>query len=292
MLLEDNFELNRLTEERDPQRLLVTGAVLGAVAHRGETRLSGLPYIYHPIAVAAIAGIAARKEGDVLSDEEKHVLRLVQYVGLGHDTHENNIESTGPERGSSFLTKRDERVVASPLVHYMVLRSLGLDKDESFSAARDILMLTKTVGPEKKGRMKYSKYAARLFSVKKHHHGETRMHLKYPIATVVKQLDLHDNRVIDPKRVEPVDKKHEKQRRAVLRLKNQQNNYRKVSRTGERRVRDSDAHYMLRRISRNIQLVKPSDLDDFKGSGRILAILRENDMLLAAWDEGQHRLVA
>lgn len=282
LLLENNPELAELTAERDPRQHLVHGVVLAAAAHRGEVRASGWPYVYHPIDCATISGIAARKEGDVFTDDERYVLRLKQFVDLLHDTWENSMESKGKERGSSFLTPREGRVVASPLVQYLLLQSLDVSDAHSFIAARSNFMLTKTVGPEKSGRMDYGPYAKRLYR------GEWLpghvLHLDTPMAVATKLVDLHHNGKIDPKRVEAIDANHAKERKQRMMIKNQQNNYGKVFRVGERRIAQSDADPMVQRIARNVRHVTPKDLDDVLGSARILDLLRDCELILDAVD--------
>ena len=278
VLLDENAELARLSEERDPLHLLAAGAVLAAVSHKGQKRKSGLDYVTHTIATAGIAGIAARKEGEDFSDHERHVLRLLQYGLLNHDGFEDSMESKGANRGRSFLAS--ERIVPSPLVHYTLLQSLGVSPEESFAGARNVYMLSKPVGPERKGRMKYSKYVDRFF--------------EFIDADVMKMCDVHDNLEIDPKRVQPINMWHRFTRNRVLRIKNQQNNYSKVFNTLEAHVAESDADPMLKRIARNIRFVKPEDLDEWRQPTVTMRILNQldNKKLLSAWDEGQRRLAA
>lgn len=278
VLFEQNPELYELSEERDSYHLLTAGAILAAVSHRGQYRLSGLPYLTHTIACAGIAGIAARFEGDVFDDRETLILRRGQYKLLNHDGWENGIPSKGPNRARSFLST--SHVVATPLVHYMLLQELGLSAAESLEDARDIYMLTKSVGPERTGRMRYARYEERLSL--------------HPTAAALKLVDIHDNLTIDPKRVEPIDIGHKVARSMGLTIKNQQNNYAKVFTNLESLVLESNVDPMILRIARNVRNVKHEDLDLLRQPAHSIRILNQfdNNKLLNAYDQGQLRLAA
>lgn len=283
-LLAGNRDLAELTKERDPQQLLVHGVALAALAHRGELRMSGWPYLYHPIDCAVISGIAARKEGEVVEDEGLYVLRLKQFVDTQHDTWENSIASKGKRRGQSFLMPLEGCVVSTPLVQYKLLRSRGVSEAHSFTAARANYVLTKTVGPERKGRMKYKDpYVTRLLAGERLPDG--RIHLETPLAVTTKMVDLRHNGVIDPKRVPPVDIHHAIRLWQIRATKNRQNDYANVLRTAERLIAESDADPMLKRIGRNTGKVTWQDLDDVRDSGRILDELRDNNLILDIWDQ-------
>lgn len=277
VLLAENPELARLTEARDPHRLLTAGAVLAAVSHRGQKRRSGHDYIDHTIAAAGIAGIAARMEGEDFSAHERHVLRLLQYGLLNHDGFEDSMESRGKNRGRSFLAS--EKIVASPLVHYTLLKELGLSAAESFQEARNIYLLSKPVGPERKGRMKYEAYVGRLFN-------DTE-------TNVMKMADIHHNLKIDPKRVRPVTLWHKLRLNRTLTIKSQQNNYTEVYTSLENNVANSDADPMLKRVARNINKVLPEHLDEWRMPSVSVRIMNQfnNKKLLAAWDKGQLDLI-
>lgn len=278
VLFEQNPELYELSEERDPFHLLTAGAILAAVSHRGQYRSSGLPYLTHTIACAGIAGIAARIEGEIFDDSETLILRRGQYKLLNHDGWENSMPSKGANRGKSFLDTN--HVVASPLVHYMLLQELGLSAAESLDDARDIYMLTKSVGPEHSGRMRYDKYEKRLSL--------------HPTAAALKLVDIHDNLTIDPKRVVPIDIGHKVARSMGLTIKNQQNNYAKVFTHLESLVMASNVDPMILRIARNIRNVKHEDLDLLRQPAHSIRILNQfdNNKLLNAYDQGQLRLAS
>lgn len=273
LLLAENPELARLTEARDPHHLLTAGAVLAAVSHRGQKRRSGHDYIDHTIAAAGIAGIAARMEGEDFSTHERHVLRLLQYGLLNHDGFEDSMESSGKNRGRSFLAS--DKIVASPLVHYTLLKELGVSPEESFEEARNIYLLSKPVGPERKGRMKYDKYVDRF--------------IDFIEVDVMKLCDIHHNLNIDPKRVRPVTLWHKLMLNRTLKLKSQQNNYSEVFASLEANVIESQADPMLKRVARNIRYVRPRHLDEWRMASMSVRILNQfdNKKLLHAWDKGQ-----
>lgn len=275
LLMDRNPSLRARSEERDPWRLLTTNGVLSAVSHRGEKRLSGQDYFYHTIASAAIAGIAARKSGVKFTMDRNLVQRRLQANLEGHDGWENSMESKGENRGASFLAS--PRVVPSPLVHYNLRRSLGLSVADSFEDASTIFMITKTVGPEKRGRMDYDKYRRRM-------HG-------HPMTEVSKMCDIHDNLKIDPKRVEPVDADHAEIRKKTLRLKSTQNNYHLTFKDIEKDVAKNAEDETLRLIAQHVRRVSPDDLNYLWGSMRVLAQL-SNPELLESWDDGQASLPA
>lgn len=273
LLHERNSLIRELSDERDPLHLLSINGMLSAVSHKCEIRLSGVDYFYHTVASAAIAGIAARKEGENFTKAQERMLRRTQGNLLGHDGWENAFVSKGESRGRSFLAS--PRVVPSPLVHYRLRMTSGLSVVESFEDASTIFLITKTVGPEKEGRMKYDRYGRRL-------HG-------HPMAEVCKMCDIRDNLDIDPKHVEPIDADHAATRKKILRLKNSQNNYRSTFKDLQRDVAKNAEDEMLRRIGRNVRFVTPADLDYLRGSTRILATLN-NVELLGAWGDAQASL--
>lgn len=275
LLLQRNASLRARSNQRDPMHLLTANGVLSAVSHRGEKRLSGQDYFYHTVASAAIGGIAARKSGLVFTPASTLTLRRLQSDLLGHDGWENSMDSKGPNRGRSFLAS--PRVVPSPLVHYRLRRALGLSVSDSFEDASTIFLITKTVGPERQGRMDYERYKRRMYG--------------HPMAEVAKECDIHDNLRIDPKRVEPIDADHAKTRKKTLQLKSAQNNYRSSFKDLERDVAKNANDETLRQIAQFVRRVGPDDLNYLWGSMRVLAQL-SNPELLSSWDDAQRSIPA
>jgi len=281
VMLERDPVLRELSEMRDPKFLLSSGAMLAAIAHDGQERLSGWPFFEHPKAAAGIAGIAARmrlwseKPRD-LTPYEEHTLRRLQYSILAHDILENEIISSGDEKGTSFLIPRG-RVVSTPLVHYLELQDRGLSYTECFSGARDNYLYTKPSAPEKEGRMDYGGYMVRM---------ET-----YPETEAGKGVDVHHNWKTDPIRLQPIDRRHAEALEKELRQKSRERNYRMASHKIRHDVLRSDASPIIKRIVRNTPRVKSSDLDKLWGSMRILSRL-ENGPLIDAYSEGERRKAA
>lgn len=278
VMLANDEDLRALTDKRDPLHLLTAGAILAAKAHEGVRRNSGVDFIYHQIAAASIAGIAARKDHQKIDVQSVRLLRRLQYVSLGHDGFEDSIPSKGETRGQSFLSS--PRIVPSPLVHFMLLKSLELNNEESYADAKAIYLLAKPVGPEDEGRMDYSPYAKRLVAA-----GQIQ---KIYLAELAKMVDIQDNSVIDPKRVTAIDEKHEDKRAQQLAIMNGLKKYDEVFELLERESQRADVPKILRRVGRSIRKVKPSDTDEFKDkwSTRILSRFR-NEVLLQSWADGQ-----
>lgn len=278
VLLQNDEVLKALVDKRDPLHLLPAGAILGAKAHEGVKRNSGVDFIYHQIAAASIAGIAARKDRKKIDGQSVRLLRRVQYVSIGHDGFEDSMPSKGETRGQSFLSAR--RIVPSPLIHFMLLNTLGLDKEESYADAKAIYLLAKPVGPEPKGRMEYNPYTERLITA-----GRSQ---KIYSAAIAKMVDIHDNSVIDPKRVTAISEKHEEIRAQQLAIMDGLKKYGVVFGLLERESQRDDVPSILRRVGRNIRKVMPLEIDKFRknGSARILSRF-DNVVLLKSWADGQ-----
>ncbi len=262
-MLDNNPEINRQVEAKDPMKILVRSMMLSAVTHRGQKRLSGNDYYGHPRDGAIMLGMAARMSRRVIGPEQSVYLRRLQSLELFHDGIEKHLK----KNGGSFLSS--EGIVLTPLTHYILLEACGLSPAEAMDDATSLLGLTNTVGPDGKGA--YDPYIHEIVG--------------YPREKTVKKADVDNNLNIDPKRTKPLSELlSQEELERVLHVHFTEKKYAAVLpmlTIGDDELVDP----FLRDINQNIDKIKPSDLDKFRktGSSRILN-MATSEMMLTEWD--------
>ncbi len=167
---------------RDGSDITLSGAVLSANAHRGQTRVVGnRPYYSHPRAVALLLRSAFDNH---LADTSDPSLPIYEFKGLLHDGFEDEI----PRDGSSFLSATN--LLVSPLVIAETLKGIGIEDATAWRIPLGMLALVKTVGFNRE-KMAYPKYIERF--------------QRYAEEIPVKLADLQHNYRIDSKSPDLID---------------------------------------------------------------------------------------
>jgi hypothetical protein len=165
-----------------PERIVLAGRVLAAVAHDGAVRRSGRDYYRHPDEVAAILGAAWRRQA---VPEQDPRLPVGEFLAYCHDGFEDALDPVG-----SYLSELP--VILSPLVARTVLERLGVP--DAAGIARVLLLLTRTRAIDG-SRMDYLDYLERGIA-----EGGA-----YFVLT--KAGDVHHNLSIEPDDIDPDDRR-------------------------------------------------------------------------------------
>jgi hypothetical protein len=184
-----------------PERLVLAGRVLAAVAHDGVLRRSGRDYYCHLDEVASILAAAWRRQGYPEHDPRLQIGRFLAYC---HDGFEDSLDPL-----SSYLSELP--VIVSPRVARAVLEHLAVP--EAAELARVLLLLSRTKAVDG-SRMDYLDYLERGIA-----EGGA-----YFVLT--KAADVHHNLSIEPEDIDPADQraptryeKRERYRSAAIRLR-------------------------------------------------------------------------
>jgi hypothetical protein len=169
-----------LDQPGGPERLVLAGRVLAAVAHDGVVRHSGRGYYCHPDEVASILSAAWRRQAHPEQDPRLQIGRFLAYC---HDGFEDSLDPLG-----SYLSELP--VIVSPRVARAVLEHLAVP--DAAEVARVLLLLTRTKAVDG-SRMDYLDYLDRGIA-----EGGA-----YFVLT--KAGDVHHNLSIEPEDIDPAD---------------------------------------------------------------------------------------
>lgn len=196
-LAEDTAQLQEMlrsgTVPPVPDRVVLAGRVLAAVAHEGVVRRSGREYFMHPDEVASIITTAWQRQ--IKDDNER--LDVARFLAYGHDGFEDTIDPYG-----AYLSEKP--VIVSPLVAQRVLELLGVPDARAIGRILLLIAHTKDVQGKK---MDYFEYLDR--GVRE---GGS-------LFVLTKAPDIHHNLNIEPELIERGDRKarHRYEKREVYR---------------------------------------------------------------------------
>lgn len=165
-----------------PDRVVLAGRVLAAVAHEGGMRRSGRDFFMHPDEVATIVTTAWQRQ---MTADEDDRLDVVRFLAYGHDGFEDTIDPYG-----AYLSEKS--VLISPLVARRVLEILGIP--DARAIARVLLLMTRTKDVDG-NKMEYFDYL---------HRGVREGGILF---TLTKAPDIHHNLNIEPDMIERGDRK-------------------------------------------------------------------------------------
>ncbi len=130
-----------------PNKVVLTGKVMAAVAHDGVFRRNGRDYISHPSDVASILSAAWRRS---VPDGHEQELDLLSFLAYTHDGPEDSIDAYGRYIGRT--------VVITPLVTKKLLLMQGIPEADEIAKTQFLLMRTRDTEGY---RMEYLDYVKR-----------------------------------------------------------------------------------------------------------------------------------